>query len=103
MKIELLIKKCQHMSNPLHIYCRLRKVMWKRLAIMIAYFYEKTFFNTILHKLIAAEIRHIERKKERKQINENSYENYDLDKMVLHQKDKMEEVRYSFKTEEGGD
>lgn len=67
MKIELFIKKCQHTGNPLHIYCRLRKVMWKRLAIIIAYFYEKTFYNTILHKLIAAEIRHIGRKNERRQ------------------------------------
>ena len=39
--------------------------MWKRLAIIIARFYEKTIHKTVLHKLIVAEISHIQRKKER--------------------------------------
>jgi len=39
--------------------------MWKRLAIMIAYLYEKTIYNTVLHRLIVAEMHHIGRKKER--------------------------------------
>jgi len=39
--------------------------MWKRLAIIIARFYEKIIYNTVLHRLIAAEISHIVKKKER--------------------------------------
>lgn len=56
----------QHSSNPLHVYCKLRKVMWKRLAIIIARLYEKTIHKTILHKLIVAEMHHIQRKRERR-------------------------------------
>jgi len=59
------IKSIEHEANPLHIYCRLRRIMWKKLAIMLAYLYEKTIYNTVLHRLIVAEIRHIMRKKER--------------------------------------
>jgi len=32
---------------------------------MIAYLYEKTIYNTVLHRLIVAEMHHIGRKKER--------------------------------------
>jgi len=61
MKIESI----EHKTNPLHIYCRLRKIMWKKLAIMLARLYERTIYNTVLHKLIVAEINRITRKKER--------------------------------------
>jgi len=56
----------EHKTNPLHIYCRLRKVMRERLAKIIARIYEKTIFRTIFHKLIVAEMRQIEKSKERR-------------------------------------
>jgi len=67
--VTVKIESIEHETNPLHIYCRLRKIMWKRLAIIIARVYEKTVYNTVLHRLIAAEISHISKKKERQVIS----------------------------------
>jgi len=63
-----LIGKFIHKINPLHIYCRLGNIIGRRLAKMVAYSYEKTIYNTFLHKLIVTEISYIQRKEERKKV-----------------------------------
>ena len=65
MNIKL-IGKLLHKINPLHIYCRLGNITGRKLARMIAYSYEKTIYNTFLHKLIVTEMHYIQRKKERR-------------------------------------
>ena len=54
-----IINRLEHRANPLHIYCRLRKVLRKELAKIIARLYEKTIFRTVLHRLIVIEIHKI--------------------------------------------
>jgi len=52
-----------HKSNPLHIYCRLRKICNRKIARIITYIYEKTLFR-IIHWIIKTEIHQTIMKKE---------------------------------------
>ena len=49
------IDNYSHKSNPLHVYCRLRRICNKKVARILIYIYEKTIFR-IVHWIIKTEI-----------------------------------------------
>ncbi len=60
---DTIINICSHKLNPLHLYCRLCRILGEKTAMKLSLIYEKTLFRFV-QQLVKSKIHHMVMEKE---------------------------------------
>jgi hypothetical protein len=70
MDEKKLIGNIEHKIHPLYLYSRLRSIICKGAAKSVGVVYERSLYSPLFHKILLAEIKRIEKKRERRGVRQ---------------------------------